>query len=202
MDTSEPVQKAIAIFLEHGGTLRTSQALRLGIHPRTIYAMRDSGLLEQLGRGLYRLSELPPVTNPDLVAVALKVPKATICLVSALAFHEMTTQVPHVIDIALPSGSWHPRLEYPPVRVFWFSGSAWSEGIETHLIEDVPVHIYNPAKSVADAFKYRRKIGEDVALEALRMYRESSGFDVGQLLHYARACRVQNVLRPYLETLL
>ena len=202
MDTEGPIQKALNIFREHGGILRTSRALRLGIHPRTLYAMRDSGLLEQLSRGLYRLSELPPISDPDLATVALKIPQATICLVSALAFYELTTQVPHVIDIALSSGSRRPLLDYPPVRVFWFSGPAWSEGLETHLIEDVPVRIYGPAKSIADAFKFRRKIGQDVALEALRMYRESNGFDVGELLHYARLCRVQSVIKPYLEALL
>ena len=202
MDTEGPIQKALNIFREHGGILRTSRARRLGIHPRTLYAMRDSRLLEQLGRGLYRLSDLPPISDPDLATVALKIPQAITCLVSALAFHGLTTQVPHVIDISLRGGSRRPRLDYPPVRVFWFSGPAWSEGLQTHLIEDVPVRIYGPAKSIADAFKYRRKIGQDVALEALRMYRESNGFDVGRLLHYARLCRVQSVIKPYLEALL
>jgi len=202
MHTMRATDKAISIFRQHGGILRTSEALRLGVHPRTLYAMRDSGLLERLSRGLYRLAELPPITNPDLATVALKVPRAVTCLISALAFHELTTQVPHVIDIALSGSSKRPRLDYPPVRIFWFSGAAWSEGVETHLIENVPVRIYNPAKSVADAFKYRRKIGQDVALEALKLYRESDSFDVGDLLHYARVCRVLNVIRPYLEALL
>ena len=202
MATDESVQKAIALFRQRGGSLRTAEALRLGIHPRVLYAMRDSGVLEQLGRGLYRLADLPPLSNPDLTTVALKVPQAVICLVSALAFHELTTQVPHAVDVALHNRAERPRLDYPPLRVFWFSGPAWSEGVETHPIDRVPVRIYGPEKSVADVFKYRRKIGLDVALEALGLYRQCAGLDVGRLLHYARICRVESVIRPYLEALL
>ncbi len=202
MTTRETQQKAIALFRQHGGTLRTAEALRLGIHPRTLYAMRDTGVLERLSRGLYRLAEFPPLSNPDLVTVALNIPQAVICLVSALAFHELTTQVPHAVDLALPRGAERPRLDYPPLRIFWFSGPAWSEGVETHQVDDVPVRIYSLEKSVADAFKYRRKIGLDVALEALKQYRQHRDFDVSRLLHYARICRVENVIKPYMEALL
>ncbi len=202
MTTRETQQKAIALFRQHGGTLRTAEALRLGIHPRTLYAMRDAGVLVRLSRGLYRLAEFPPLSNPDLVTVALNIPQAVICLVSALAFHELTTQVPHAVDLALPRGAGRPRLDYPPLRIFWFSGPAWSEGVETHQVDDVPVRIYSLEKSVADAFKYRRKIGLDVALEALKQYRQHRDFDVSRLLHYARICRVENVIKPYIEALL
>jgi len=202
IETRKSVRAAIAQFRQHGGILRTVEALRLGIHPRTLYAMRDSGALERLSRGLYRLADLPPLSNPDLVTVALKIPQAIVCLVSALSFHELTTQIPHVVDVALSRGSERPRLEYPPLRIFWFSGPAWSEGVETYPIDDVPVRIYSPAKSVADVFKYRGKIGLDVALEALKRYRRHSSFAVGELLHYARICRVEKVMKPYLEALL
>ena len=202
METHKSTQNAITLFRQHGGTLRTAEALRLGIHPRTLYAMRDSGVLEQLSRGLYRLAELPPLSNPDLVTVALKVPQAVICLISALAFHELTTQVPHTVDVALHNRAERPRLDYPPLRVFWFSGPAWSEGVETPQVDDIPVRIYGLEKSVADSFKYRRKIGLDVALEALKLYRQHRGFDVSKLLHYARICRVEKVMKPYLEALL
>ena len=202
MATRNSVQNAITVFRQHGGTLRTAEALRLGIHPRTLYAMRDSGVLEQLSRGLYRLADLPPLSNPDLVTVALKIPHAVVCLGSALAFHELTTQIPHAVDVALPNRAERPRLDYPPLRVFWFSGPAWSEGVETHLIDDVSVRIYGPEKSVADAFKFRRKIGLDVALEAIKFYRQHKDFDVSKLLHHARICRVEKVIKPYLEALL
>lgn len=196
------VQRAIALFSQHGGVLRTSEALALGIHPRTLYGMRDTGLLVQLGRGLYRLTDLPPLSAPDLVTVALKAPQAVICLVSALAFHELTTQIPHAVDIAVHNQAERPRLDYPPVRVFWFSGPAWSEGVETYTVDDAPIRIYGPAKSLADAFKYRRKIGLDVALEALKLYIQRRDLDVDALLHYGRICRVERVMQPYLEALL
>jgi len=202
VETTESGQQAIELFREHGGILRTSEALRLGIHPRTLYALRDAGVLEQLSRGLYRLAEMPPLVHPDLVTVALRVPQAVICMLSALAFHELTTQIPHAVHIALENQAEAPRLDYPPLRVFWFSGPAWSEGIETHTLDGAPVRMYDPAKSVADAFKYRNKVGLDVALEALRLYRRHPAFDVGELLRYARVCRVENVIKPYLEALL
>jgi len=195
-------QVALDLFRQHGGTLHTKEALRLGIHPRTLYALRDSGALQRLSRGLYRLADLPPLSNPDLVIVARRLPQAVICLVSALAFHDLTTQVPHAVDVALRSRSSRPTLDYPPLHTFWFSGMAWSEGVEIHQIDGTPVRIYSPAKSVADCFKYRHKIGLDIALEALRLYRKRRDFQVGALLEYARICRVESVMRPYLETLL
>jgi predicted transcriptional regulator of viral defense system len=202
MTTRDTEQKAVDLFEAHGGSLRTSEALRLGISPRTLYALRDTGMLEKLGRGLYRLAGLPALSAPDLAIVALKIPQAVICLVSALAFHELTTQVPHAVSIALSRGAERPRLDYPPLRIFWFSGPAWSEGVETHQISQASVRIYCPEKSVADSFKFRNKIGLDIAIEALKLYRQSQRFDVSRLLHYARLCRVESVMKPYLEALL
>lgn len=202
MNTSAPSdQAAIEIFRQNHGTLRTNQALRLGIHPRTFYRLRDAGVLQPLSRGLYRLADLPPLANPDLVIVANRIPQAVVCLVSALAFHDLTTQVPHAIDVALPSGSALPGLDYPLLRVFRFSGPAWSEGVTVHQVDETPVKVYDPAKSVADCFKFRRRLGLDVALEALRLYREDERFSVDSLTHYARISRVKTVMRPYLEAL-
>ena len=202
MSNDSPMEKAILLFRQHGGMLRTREALDLGIHPRTLYGMRDAGVLERLIRGLYRLADLPPLSNPDLVIVSQKVCRGVICLTSALAFHELTTQVPHSVDVALRRGDTRPRLEYPPLRVFWFSGLAWSEGAETHRVDETDVRIYCPEKSVADSFKFRRQIGLDVAMEALRTYRQSPGFNVSGLLHYSRVCRVEKTIRPYLESLI
>jgi predicted transcriptional regulator of viral defense system len=193
---------ALAIFQEHGGTLRTSEAIKAGIYPRTLYQMRDQGLVETIVRGFYRLRDLPPLGNPDLVAVALKIPRGVICLISALSFHEMTTQVPHVVNIALVPGTEPPRLEHPPVRVSWFSGRVFSEGIETHDIDIVPVRVYSPEKTLADCFKHRNKIGIDVAVEALKLYRKHELLRADELVRYARICRVEKVMRPYLEAIL
>lgn len=196
------IDAAKRLFRRHGGVLRTSEALRLGIHPRTLYAMRDQGLLERLSRGLYRLADLPPLGNPDLVAVALKVPGGVICLISALAYHELTTQIPHEVYLALPRGAEPPRLEHPPVRVFWFTGKAFTEGVETHEVDGVLVRIYGVEKTLADCFKYRNKIGLDTAVEALRRYVRGRRAHIDTLMRYARICRVEKVMRPYLEALL
>jgi predicted transcriptional regulator of viral defense system len=194
--------KAKALFRRHGGLLRTSEALRLGIHPRTLYAMRDEGVLEQLSRGLYRLTELPPLGAPDFVAVARKVSAGVICLVSALAFHELTTEIPHAVYVALARGTEPPRLDYPPMRIFWFTGDAFTKGIEIHKLDHVAVPVYTPEKTLADCFKYRHKLGLDVAVEALKLYRQRKQMRLDELLRFARICRVEKVMRPYLEAIL
>jgi predicted transcriptional regulator of viral defense system len=195
------IDKARAIFRKRGGILRTAQALRLGIHPSVLYAMRDSGDLEQVSRGVYRLSDTSPLGDPDLVIVATRVPKGVICLISALSFHELTTQIPHEIHLALPRGAEEPRLEYPPLRTYRFSDRTLREGVETHEIDSVRVRIYNAEKTIADCFKFRNRIGLDTAVEAVRLYRERRRVDVNQLMHYAEICRVEKVIRPYLEVL-
>ena len=202
MQTEDPFKKAEERFLEHGGLLRTSEAIRLGIHPRTLYEMRDARVIERLDRGLYRLAGLPPLGNPDLVAVARKVPGGVICMISALSYHELTTQIPHEVHLALPRGAEPPRLEHPPLRVVWFTGAAFTEGIETHELDGVQVRIYGPEKTLADCFKYRNKLGLDVAMEALRLYRERRPIKASELLRFARICRVEKVMRPYLEALI
>jgi len=190
------------LFRRHGGVLRTRDALRFGIHPRTLYRMRETGDLEQLTRGLYRLSGLPKLSNPDLVSASLKIPKGVICLISALALHDLTTQVPHEVYIALPRGAEPPRISYPPLRVFWFTESAFREGIEVRQIDAVAVRVYSAEKTIADCFKYRNKIGLDVPLEAVKLYRQRRKTRTDELLHYAAICRVEKIIRPYLEALL
>lgn len=176
--------------------------MRLGIHPRTLYALYAAGLLHRLSRGLYRLAELPPLAVPDRVIVAQRFPNAVICLVSALAYHDLTTQIPHKVDVAVKQGSQRPTLDYPPLRVFWLSGKAWSEGVEVHTLDGTPVRFFGAAKTVADCFKFRNKIGLDIAMEALRLYRRRTDFQVDQLMHFARIDRVDRILGPYLEALL
>jgi predicted transcriptional regulator of viral defense system len=200
---SESIATARHIFAKHGYMLRTSQALALGIHPRTLYALRDQGKLERVGRGLYRLASAPPLKSPDWVTVALRVPRAVICLISALAHYGLTTQVPHTIDIALPSHSQVPHIDDLPIRVFWFSKPAYNAGTDSIAIDDVAIHIYSQEKTIADCFKYRNKVGLDIAIEALRTYRSKRKRpDRAALMHYARVCRVEKVMRPYLEAIL
>jgi predicted transcriptional regulator of viral defense system len=195
------LQFAEGLFRKHGGMLRASEAIALGIHPRTLYRLRDENRLVTVSRGLYRLADLPELSDPDLVSVATRIPQAVICLISALAFHEITTEIPHEVSIALPRTVKKPRLDYPPLRVFWFSGEALTEGIEKRKIDGVMVRIYGPEKTVADCFKFRNRIGLDVAIEALKLCREGRGSTPRKLLHYARICRVERIIRPYLEVL-
>jgi predicted transcriptional regulator of viral defense system len=195
-------ERAKRIFRNRGGMLKTSEALSAGIHPRTLYELQRSGILDQLTRGLYRLADLSPLGNPDLVSVSLKIPDGVLCLISALAYHEITTQVPHEVYVALGRGTETPRLNHPPLRVFWFSGQSFTAGIEKHKIDDVPVRIYSPEKTIADCFKYRNKIGLDIAIEALKLYRERKRFKRDDLVKFSRVCRVAQIMCPYLEALL
>ncbi|MGB6945933.1 MAG: type IV toxin-antitoxin system AbiEi family antitoxin domain-containing protein [Bryobacteraceae bacterium] len=195
--------KARHVFTEHGGMLRTSAALRLGIHPRMLYTLRDTGDIERVGRGLYRLSTAPPLSSPDLVPMAIRIPRAVVCLISALAHHGLTTQVPHSVDIALPSHAQIPKIDGVPQRVFWYPEPSFSAGVDVLTVDKVPVRIYSPEKTIADCFKYRNKIGLDVAIEALRAYRERTRKpDYNALTKFAQINRVQRVMRPYLESIL
>jgi predicted transcriptional regulator of viral defense system len=190
------------LFHKKRGLLRTSQALAAGIHPRQLYALRDRGVVEQLSRGLYRLAAMPPLGNPDLVIVATKVPAGVICLISALSYHEITTQIPHEVHLALPKGAEPPRLKHPPVRPVWFGGEAYLAGVEIHRVDGVAVRDYSPEKTLADCFKFRNRVGLDVCLESLKLYRQRKRVNVDKLLRFARICRVERVMRPYLEATL
>jgi predicted transcriptional regulator of viral defense system len=194
--------RAVDVFKNHGGILRTAQALRSGIHPDTLYTMRDSGVLEMVSRGVYRLADSAPLSNPDLVTVATRVPGGVICLISALAFHEITTQIPHAVCMALPRGAEEPRLDHPPIKTYRFTGKAYTEGVEPHELDGVIAHIYSPEKTLADCFKFRNKVGLDTVMEAVRFYRERKHVKVEDLMRFATICRVTKIIRPYLEALL
>jgi predicted transcriptional regulator of viral defense system len=194
--------RAVGIFKKHGGILLTAQALRAGIHPGTLYAMRDSGALEVVSRGVYRLANSPPLVDPDLVTVATRVPGGVICLISALNFHELTTQIPHEVHVALPRGAEEPRLDYPPIKTYRFTGEAFTKGVEAHELDSVSVRIYSPEKTLADCFKFRNQVGLDTVVEAIRFYRERRNIKVDDLMRYAGICRVTKIIRPYLQAIL
>lgn len=196
------IEAAARIFRKNGGILRMSEALQAGISRRVLYSMHDQGALERLSRGVYRLTSLPGLEAPDLVAVAARIPKGVICLISALDFHDLTTQVPHAVDVAIARGTEKPRIDYPPVNIYWFSGDAYRSGIDTPVFDGKPIRVYGAEKSIADVFKYRNKIGIDVALEALRTWRSRREASFEKLLEYARICRVDRVMRPYLEAMI
>lgn len=194
--------KARAAFQQRGGVLRMADALRAGIHRRTLYAMRDTGEVESLARGLYRLVDAAPLAHPDLVTVAAKVPHGVVYLVSALAYHDLTTQIPHEVWLAVPRNSEPPRLDYPPTRVVRLSPAPYEAGVETHQLDGVGVKVYSREKTIADCFKHRNEVGLDTVLEAVRRYKGQGRVDADALLRYAAVCRVARVARPYLEALL
>ncbi len=198
---SDQIQRAIDVFRGHGGTLRTKDAISEGIHPRTLYQMRDQRLLVTISRGVYRLASADPISDPDLLTVAARVPQGVICLISALALHEITTQIPHAVDIALPPGAWTPELQHPPIRIFRFSGRSMTDGIENRPIDRFQLQVFCAEKTLADCFKFRNKIGLDVAIEALRLYRNRQRINVSELFRYAEINRVARIMRPYLESL-
>ena len=181
--------------------LRTSEALRAGIHPRDLYALRDAGVLERVSRGVYRLADLPPPIEPDLLTVAARIPRAVITLVSALHFHGLTTDIPHEVSIALPKGTARPRLDWPPIKVCWLSGSMFTFGIEIHERDGIQLRVYSAAKTVADCFKFRNRLGTEVAVEALRTGLEEGKYTPAELFRAAGICRVARIVRPYLEAL-
>jgi predicted transcriptional regulator of viral defense system len=198
----ERFKKAKNIFLQNNGILRTSQALRLGIPPGTLYAMRDAGMIVQENRGIFRLEDQLPLGKPDLVQVALLVPKAVICLISALDFHDLTTQIPHRIYITLPMDVKRPRLEYPTLEVIWRTEVPYNSGIEQHILDGVPVRIYNREKTIADCLRYENRVGRDVVLEALKEYKRQKRVNVESMMQYARINKVTQRMQAYLEILL
>ena len=194
-----PAGRALAWFKAHRGVARTSEIVRSGIHPRTLYELRDEGLVEVVSRGVYRLAGLDPMENPGFVAAATRVPNAVICLISALAFHDITSQIPHFVYLAIKRGAETPRVEHPPLSVHRFSDQSLNYGIGVHQIDGIDVKIFSPEKTLADCFKFRNKIGLDVFQEAFKLYRSRFKLDVGKLIDAARVCRVESAIRPYLE---
>lgn len=192
-------EQAKAIIAARGGTIRTRDAIAAGIHPRTLYALRDEGALQRLGRGLYRLADLPPVGDPDLALVAGRISRAVVCLISALSLHELTTQIPHAIHIALPRSARYPVLADVPLAVYRYSEESYGAGIEHQDLGGMTIPVYDAEKTLADCFKFRHKIGIDLFLEGLARHRRRRGASMQRILEYARINRVDNLIRPYLE---
>jgi predicted transcriptional regulator of viral defense system len=194
-------ERALKIIAAHGGTIRTGEALSAGIHPRTFYALRDTGSLVKVTRGVYRLAGLPPVGDPDLALVASRIPNGVVCLISALALHELTTQIPHTVHIAIPRTARYPACNDVPLTVYRFSPASYDVGVIEHDIGGALVRVYDPEKTIADCFKFRNRIGIDIVTEALATYRRTNGASNQKVLDYARVNRVDRKILPYLEAL-
>lgn len=201
---TEAFNRALAIITAAGGSLRTRDALAAGVHPRTLYALRDNGSLRQLARGVFQMADLPPVGDPDLALVAQRTPNGVICLISALALHELTTQIPHRVHLAIPRSARYPISAEVPLSVYRFSDASFRAGIIEHDIGGAMIRTYDPEKSIADCFKYRSKLGLDIVIEAFTTYKKRSSqakASLQRILDYAKINRVDNQIRPYLETL-
>lgn len=181
--------------------LTASEVARGGIHSQELSRLVREGALERISRGQYRLAGRPVTEHHGLAVAAQAVPHGVICLISALSFHEIGTQLPFEVWMAIDRRARRPALHYPRLRVARFSGKALTEGVETHLLEGRRVRIYGVAKTLADVFKYRKKVGLDVALEALREAWRERRVTMDEIDHFARICRVERVMRPYLEAL-
>ncbi|MEM6559789.1 MAG: type IV toxin-antitoxin system AbiEi family antitoxin domain-containing protein [Myxococcota bacterium] len=193
-------EKALAA-LERRPVLRTRDLVAKGVTRATLSRLVEAGEIQRVGRGIYAHADYVPSEHPTLVEVQRQIPNGVICLLSALGFHQLTTQNPHQVWIGIDEDAWKPRFDYPPLQVVRFSEDAREFGVETHPIDGVKLRVTSPARTVADCFKYRNKTGLDVALEALRAFREQKAGSMDELWAAAEFDRVTRVIRPYLEAM-
>ena len=186
---------------QNNSLLTRSQLTDAGVQSREIINWIDEGKLERLQRGVYRVANCLPMEHESLLEVSLRIPKAVVCLVSALEFHQLTTAVANEVQIALPQGWRTPKLDYPPLQVVHFSKHLYKLGIETHEVEKHEIKVYSPEKTLVDIFYYRNKVGKDIILESLKNYLENTSRDIPKLVDMARARRVEKSMQPYLESL-
>ncbi len=183
------------------GVFRLADATAVGVHPESVYRLVRRGDLERVGRGLYRAAEAEVTAGHGLVLASKVVPAGVVCLLSALSFHELTTQLPFEVWMALDRRAAAPREPAVQLRIMRFSGPALTLGVETHELEGAEVHVYSAPKTVVDCFRYRHLVGLDVAIEALRDCLEQRKSSPAGLWELAQACRIGSVMRPYIEAL-
>ena len=200
---AEPATKmdaALELLRKHG-TLRPRDLASRSIPPDYLDRLYRLGRVDRVARGLYAWPDAEVSEHHGLAEVARLVPRGVVCLLSALRFHGLTTQSPREVWLTLPSKAWAPKTEYPRLRIIRAMGPALTAMVEEHGVEGIAVKIYSPAKTVADCFKHRSKVGLDVALEALRDTFRGRKATMDELWAAARVCRMENVMRPYLESL-
>ena len=200
MSTTTHAQRILRLASRRG-LLRARDLARDDIPRATLSRLVARGELTQVSRGLYALPRQTRSGQHQLAEIAARIPQSVFCLLTALRFHQLTTQSPHEVWLAIPNKAHAPKLDYPPLHIVRFSGSSLTAGIESHNVDGALIRVYSVAKTVADCFKYRNKIGLDVALEALRECRREKRASNDELWHYAKLCRVANVMRPYLESI-
>jgi predicted transcriptional regulator of viral defense system len=197
---AKPLQKIMRYVGQHG-IVRPRDIEAIGLPREYLVRLHRQGRLSRPRRGIYTLPDANVTERHSYAEVAKQVPKSVICLLSALAFHEITTQNPASVWIALPKGARKPALDSPSLRIVRLSGLSLTKGIENHQVDGVPVRVYSAAKTVADCFKFRNKIGLDIAIESLKDCLRQKRASINEIYRYAKACRVSNVIRPYMEAL-
>jgi len=199
--SKESKRQQVIKLIQEQSVVRPRDLTERGLPKDYLYILEKEGIIERVGRGLYQWPNKDLGRHQSLAEVSKLAPKAVVALLSALNYHNMTTQNPHKIWLAIDGKAWRPEISYPPVHFVTMSGEALHAGVETHSIEGVPIKVFCPAKTVVDCFKYRNKVGLDVALEALREGWSARKFTMDELMRYAEICRVKKVMQPYLESL-
>ena len=200
-DSKKGVTEQVMSLLNQEGILRPRDLDAHQIPRRYLSRLFQRGLLVRSSRGIYTSTNAELSENQTIAEVSKRIPRGTVCLLSALSIHEITTQSPFEVWLAIDRKAWLPKVNDLPVKTVRFSGEALTRGVDYHVIDGVRVPIYNPAKTIADCFKYRNKIGLDVAIESLQEGWAAKKFNMNDMWKYAKICRVQNVMKPYLESL-
>ena len=195
-------ERMLDYFKKHGGIARFSSIIKSGFHPDTLSTLEKEGKIEKIARGLYRMADYTFGSYTDLVITSLQAPRGIVCLVSALAFHEATNEIPSHVDISIPVGTRVNRIKYPPVRFYRFSAKTWNAGVEIHQAEGHEIRVYNLAKTIADCFKFRNRIGINVARDALKIAITEKSIKPQGIMKYAKICRVNKIIKPILEAMI
>jgi len=194
--------KIIEYFKRHGGVARFSSIRKAGFHPDMINKNETEQRIEKIGKGLYGLVGDTIGSHSDYVVASLQTSNGIICLISALYFYGATNEIPRFVDIAISTGSRANKIKYPPVKFYRFSPVTWKAGVEKHEIEGHKIKIYSLAKTIADCFKFRNRIGINVAREALKIAVTEKHVKLKDIMGYAKICRVDKIVKPILETML
>ncbi len=200
MDTK--YAQIIAFIQKRGGYARTTELVKAGFYKAMIYSAMHQGRITRIKNGVYGLADIPDISHPDLVTVSVMIPSGVICLITALSFYEVTDEIPRYIDVALPTGMKVKPVAGIPSRVYHFSPQTWKDGVEVKDIDGHKIKIYCLAKTIADCFKFRNKIGVDIARSALKNALEQKKVNHRDIMKYASICRVTNIIKPILETLI
>ena len=196
------MQNVIEIFKKNYGYAYLKDLKAHGIHTDSIRKLLNEGKIEKIKPGLYKLTDFPMLAHQGMVDACMAIPKAVVCLHSALSYYELTTTVPSMIMVALPREAKPPRIQYPPVKIFYFSSQNYKAGIEIVKTESGNFRIYNIEKTIVDCFRYRNRLGEDVAVAGLKNYIHEKKPDLNRLFHYARVGRMYKIIKPYVEALM